>query len=361
MIHFFIGTKAQFIKMAPIMVEFQKRDIRFRYIDSGQHAALTRRLRECFGIREPDICFHESGDVTSIMDAVGWSCKLSLKCLKGKRWLRKHIFPGGGICLIHGDTISTLLGILMARAARIKVGHVEAGLRSFNILHPFPEELIRIHCMKRSHILFAPSEEAESNLRNMKIRGQVVRIDGNTVVDSLRLMKNLKSTVKIPSERFALATCHRLETITRRKNLEKVVLLLNHLCQQIKIIFVTHEPTRKYLKRFGLLEKLNQEIDLLDMLDYLDFTSLLQSAKMVLTDGGSIQEECAYLNKPCLILRKRTERPDGLGKNAMLWGFDNSILEEFLSKAKSTVETSPELWPRPSEEIVDNLLKKQGQ
>jgi len=258
--------------------------------------------------------------------------------------------------LIHGDTMSTLLGMKMARAAGLQVGHVEAGLRSFCIWHPFPEELIRIYCMKRCDILFAPSDEAFGNLNAMNVRGRVFKVDGNTVVDALRLSQKVPATVNIPAEPFALATCHRLETITRRKRLKKVVSLLNHLSKQIKIVFVIHEPTQKYLERFSLAEELSPEVVLLNMQNYTNFTALLRSAKMVLTDGGSIQEECAYLNKPCLILRKKTERPDGLGKNAMLWGFDDSIVDEFLSKAKSLTLKDPNEWPSPSAKIVDSLV-----
>lgn len=358
MIHFFVGTKAQFIKMAPVMVELQKRQVPFRYVDSGQHAELTRTLRKTFGIREPDVCFHKGGDITSIIGAIIWSCKLFFTCAAGRKWLRKNIFPGGGICLIHGDTMSTLLGMKMAKAAGLKVGHVEAGLRSFNIWHPFPEELIRIYCMKRCDVLFAPSDEANNNLKAMKVKGAIINVQGNTVVDALRLMENVPVKVEIPEGDFALASCHRIETITRRKRLTKVVALLNWFSQRIKIVFVVHKPTRKYLERFGLADKLDPKITVLGMQDYMNFTALMKSAKMVLADGGSIQEECAYLNKPCLILRKHTERPDGLGKNAVLWGFDDLVAEEFFEKFRSYAVSQSEQWPRPSAEIVDVLLEQ---
>jgi len=356
MIHFFIGTKAQFIKMAPLMVELKKRRIAFRYVDSGQHADLTRLLRQSFAIPEPDVCLRKAGDVTSVAAAVLWTFKLIMLCLRGKKWLGKNIFPGGGICLIHGDTMSTLLGMKMAKAAGLQVGHVEAGLRSFCIWHPFPEELIRIYCMKRCDILFAPSDEAFGNLNAMNVPGRVFKVNGNTVVDALRLSEASPATVDIPSEPFALATCHRLETIMRRKRLKKVVSLLNRLSKQIKIVFVTHKPTRKYLKRFSLTEEISPEIVLFDMQNYMNFTALLRSAKMVLTDGGSIQEECAYLNKPCLILRKKTERADGLGRNAILWGFDDSVVDKFLSKTESLPCSKTGQWPHPSANIVDSLI-----
>lgn len=358
MIHFFIGTKAQFIKMAPVMVELRNRGIKFRYIDSGQHAELTGMMRKNFGIPEPDVHLKKGGDITTITAAVLWTIKLIILCLRGKKWLSKNIFPGGGICLIHGDTMSTLLGMKMAKAARLQVGHVEAGLRSFCIWHPFPEELIRIYCMKRCDILFAPSDEAFDNLRNMNVRGQVFKVDGNTVVDALRLSEKAPTTVGIPDEPFALATCHRLETIAHRKRLQRIIELINRLSDQMKVIFIMHKPTGKYLRRFDLLDRISTKISVLDMQDYMDFISLVRAAKMVLTDGGSIQEECAYLNKPCLILRKKTERPDGLGKNAILWNFDDSVLNEFVEKSESLPPADLSGYPRPSAEIIDTLLKQ---
>jgi len=356
-IHFFIGTKAQFIKMAPVMVELRNRDIPFRYVDSGQHAELTRMLRQTFGIPEPDVCFRSGKDVSSLLSAVSWSCKLILLTLAGKKKLRNKIFPGGGICLIHGDTLSTLFGMRMARAAGLKIAHVEAGLRSFCIWHPFPEELIRIHCMKRCDVLFAPSDEAQNNLKAMKVPGRVIKVDGNTVVDALRLMEEIPATIEIPVEPFALATCHRLETITRRNRLQHVVFLLNRFAEQIQVLFVTHTPTLKYLKKFHLKEQINSNVRILGMQNYLNFSALLKSAKLVLTDGGSIQEECAYLNKPCLILRNKTERPDGLGQNAMLWGFEDTAADEFLSRADSLARGEAVQWPRPSAQIAETLVK----
>ena len=357
MIHFFVGTKAQFIKMAPVMIEMRNRNIPFRYIDSGQHAELTGSLRKVFGLREPDVnLYGRNKDIVSISSAVGWTLKLSWASLTRRKWLREHVFCGGGICLIHGDTLSTLLGMRMAKAAGLKVGHVEAGLRSFCMWNPFPEELIRVYCMKRCNVLFAPSQEAQSNLEAMNIRGRVIKVQGNTIVDALRLMEEIPATIEIPEGPFALVTCHRLETITHRRRLQQVVSLLNRISRQLKVVFVTHKPTRRYLKRFSLADKLSGEICMLGMQEYMNFTALLKSARLVLTDGGSIQEECAYLKKPCLILRKKTERPDGLGQNAMIWGFEDKAVDEFLSRAESLACAQTGQWPTPSTEIVDALI-----
>lgn len=357
MIHFFIGTKAQFIKIAPIMVELDNRSISYKYVDSGQHAELTKILRKTFGIRDPDIYLHEGSDISSIFAAVRWTLKLIFMTLFAKNKIRQKIFPQGGICLVHGDTLSTLLGLKIAKAAGLKVAHVEAGLRSFNIFHPFPEELIRIYCMKRCKILFAPSDEAVSNLKAMHVKGRIVRISGNTVVDSLRLMEKKEAGIEVPQEEFALAACHRLETITKKGRLRKIIELLNRISQSYKVVFVTHKPTRKYIEKFGLMELLDSKILVLDMQDYVDFVTLIREAKLVLADGGSIQEECAYLGKPCLVLRNRTERPDGIGKNAMLWEFKDSKVNEFMQTVDQQKRADQKTWPEPSVEIVEVLMQ----
>lgn len=358
MIHIFIGTKAQFIKMAPVMVELDRRGLAYNYIDSGQHGAFTRSLRETFRIREPDVSLGKSGhDITTMGTAALWAMQLWTGSVYRKQWLREKVFPGGGICLVHGDTLSTLLGVRLARAAGVAVGHVEAGLRSRSLLHPFPEEIIRLYCMRRCNVLFAPSHEAVRNLAGMKVRGNVVHVEGNTVVDSLRLVENAKPSTDIPSIPYALAACHRFETITSRRRLEAVVGLLNRVSQEMRVLFVTHKPTRKRLERYGLVQRLSKCVVVLEMQDYVNFTTLMRNAKIVLADGGSIQEECAYFGKPCLILRDKTERSDGLGTTARVWGFDARVLEAFLADVSGLHDDSRN-WPEPSKHIVSYLQGK---
>ena len=269
------------------------------------------------------------------------------------------MFPGGGICLVHGDTMSTLLGVSLARAAGLEVGHVEAGLRSYDYLHPFPEELIRVYCMKRCNVLFAPSADALSHLNQMNVPGKVIPVDGNTVVDALHFAETVPATISIPQEPYALAACHRLETITNRNRLERVVSLINRVSEELPVIFVTHKPTRRYLTRYNLHNRLSSDVKIMEMQDYVSFTALMRNAKMVLADGGSIQEECSYLCKPCLVLRNKTERCDGIGINAMLWGFKNQMLEEFLAMAKDFRPVPIDL-PRPSKQIADYLIHSCG-
>ena len=358
MIHFFVGTKAQLIKTAPLMVELRRRGIPFRYVDSGQHAELTRSIRTVFGLPDPDVSLAAgAGDVVSVRQAVDWYVTQLWRSVGNRAWLRGAVFPGGGICLIHGDTLSTLLGLQFARRAGLRVGHVEAGLRSFCWWEPFPEELIRMWCMRRSDVLFAPSEAAAGNLERMRVGGRVVRVSGNTVADALRLAGAGSRSVAVPQEPFALATCHRLETISRRGRLGRVAALWNRVAERMPVLLVLHEPTEQRLRRFGLLGALHPAITRLGLLEYGEFVALLKAARLVLTDGGSIQEECAYLGKPCLITRMKTERREGLGANAVLWGFDDATAERFLAEVDRMAARPRGPLPRPSAEIVDALVE----
>jgi UDP-N-acetylglucosamine 2-epimerase len=356
-VHCFIGTKAQCIKMAPVLVELRRRGVPCRCVDSGQHAERTASLRRTFGLPEPDVRLRaEGGDIASVGAAATWFLRQSWRTFADPARLRRHVFPGGGICLVHGDTLSTLLGVRMARRAGLHVGHVEAGLRSFRTWDPFPEELIRVYCTKRAHLLFAPSDQAAEQLARRKLPGRIVRVSGNTVADALRLMEHAPTSVRIPDDPFALAACHRFETLMNKGRLRRVVALVNRVAAEMEVLFVMHGPTRTALERAGLSETLLPSVTQTDLLDYPDFVALLRSARLVLSDGGSIQEECAYLNRPLLILRDATERPDGLGDNAALWAFDDETAERFLQRAMERPPLEPPELPRPSAEIVQALL-----
>lgn len=209
--------------------------------------------------------------------------------------------------------------------------------------------------MRRADILFAPSEEAENNLLKMRVPGKIVRIPGNTVIDAIRSVneQHLESDIDYP---YAVATCHRLETISNYKRLSKVVDLLNTLSERLLVKFVVHQPTKNALTRFNLIDKISPKINLSGMMEYDAFIGLLMHALCVITDGGSIQEECAYLNKPCLIIRKTTERPDGIGNNAILWGFDERVLDQFFNILEKKNDDHGNTSESPSRLIVDALL-----
>jgi UDP-N-acetylglucosamine 2-epimerase len=342
-----------------VIRELQSRQVPFRWIDSGQHGEFTQRQREMFRLPEPDVCLSPvAEDVATIRRGFSWSGGLLLRNLLQPRWVRQVVFGGEpGVCVVHGDTFSTLLGTLFARRAGIQVAHLESGLRSHRYLSPFPEELIRVFCMRKSHLLLAPDEQAVANLNAMKVRGRVVNTGGNTVIDALRMYEPPASESKTEPERFVLATCHRLETIRSRKQLASVVACLNHVAESFHVRFVLHPPTQRMLQKFGLNHQLSPSIEQLPLQEYFEFLRLMQKSEFVVADGGTIQEECAALGVPLLIMRSRSERADGLGTNAVFADFDLKKVEQFVEqydqlRGESTVHSPA----HPSRIAADELI-----
>src|SRR3990167_7948486 len=142
-IHIILGTRAQLIKMAPIMLILQDKKIPYNFIFTGQHKETIKDLRKDFGIKKPDIILHNGKDITGIFQATFWLTKMFFLVIFKKKKIFGEI-KKNDILLTHGDTFSTILGAIMGKLAKIKVAHIESGLRSFNIFHPFPEEINRI-------------------------------------------------------------------------------------------------------------------------------------------------------------------------------------------------------------------------
>ena len=182
MIHIIIGTKAQLVKMAPAMVLLADRGIPYNFIYTGQHRDTIEEMLEDFGVKKPDVILYKGQDITSASSMIFWFCRILFLSLVRKQ----AIFRGDnqGIVLVHGDTFSTLLGALMGRIAGLKVGHVESGLRSYHLFHPFPEEITRILTFRLSHILFCPGDWAMKNVASIK--KEKINIQANTLYDSLQ-------------------------------------------------------------------------------------------------------------------------------------------------------------------------------
>lgn len=359
MIHVFIGTKAQFIKTAPVMLELSRRGVEYNYIDSGQHAHLTANLRKIFKIKEPDVFLRESReDITSLSVAVGWTLSNFFQAVFFPDKTKRHFFQNqGGVCIVHGDTLSTVLGMFLAKRAGLKVAHIEAGLRSFNIIHPFPEELIRLLTMKKADYLFSPCEWAYKNLEALDVKGKKINVLGNTVSDSIRYIASLGIKPKVPTEKFVVITIHRFETLYSRKRLEQILDFLQKVSKKLKILFIMHKPTKDRLIKYGLLSRFEEIVEIHPLQEYFQFLALVKRAEFVVTDGGSIQEESYYLNVPCLVMRKKTERLEGIGANVYLSEFCPDRIRYFLEHYREFSGSDSVLAESPSSKIVDHLQK----
>lgn len=356
MIVFLLGTKAQLIKCAPVIQAVAGRGLPFRMVGTGQHAGTLEGLLRAFALPPLDATLDpREKDVDSLGEGLSWLARSLLSILSGSGSVVEAFGPPPGICLVHGDTASTWLGVEAALRFGFRVGHLEAGLESGSILSPFPEELIRRSVMRRAHYLFAPGRWAVENIRRRGYPGKAVELSGNTNLESLHLVLK-KLPRSCAAEPFLLASIHRLETIQRRESLARLVEILEVCVQRIPVRFVVHSPTRRRLEKARLWDRLEKAgIELLPPQAYPDFVCLLRDAHGVLSDGGSVQEECAYLGTPCLLWRATTERPEGLGENVVLSHLAPQAVHSFLERLSELRRPSVPLTTSPSAEIADLL------
>ena len=359
MIHVIVGTRAQIIKMAPVIKELENRGIDYNFIFLAQHKETMYEIMAQFGIKKPDIVIGDMGkDITNVKDMIFWSFRVLINSfLNSKKIFRNDL---QGIVLIHGDAPPLFLGALMAKWQGLRVAQVEAGLRSYNYLKPFPEELTRVFSAKIGliDIFFCQDEEAISNVSHLNKTAYCTRY--NTMLDSLRLAEKTHLTTKDTetNEKFAIVSLHRFETIFKKEKLKVVVTEIKKIADKIKLFFILHPPTRVSLKKNGYYENLkeNPRCVLLPRQGFFEFNNLLKKAEFLITDGGSNQEECFYLGTPCLLFRSETERSEGIGENVIVSNFDPTIIESFVLNYNSYRRQPISAVFSPSRFIVDQLV-----
>jgi UDP-N-acetylglucosamine 2-epimerase (non-hydrolysing) len=353
-IHVFIGTKAQLIKMAPVMRVLQDRGHDYNFIYSGQHRDTVDDILHNFAInKKPDITLYHGRDITGIAQMGKWALDVVRKYSSPAHAAELFRNDRNGIVLNHGDTFSTLLGSYLAKRHGLRSAHVESGLRSHNILHPFPEELTRLLTFRLSDYFFAPGDWALANLEGY--RGTKIDTGHNTLCDALRYAGQHNPMPRASS--YGLVSVHRFENIFFRKRLQLIVdMLLDSDPGRVKL-FILHKPTEKKLREYGLYDRLAAcgHIELHPRYDYFRFIALLRDSDYLITDGGSNQEECSYLGIPCLLMRKATERKEGLGHNTVLSGYDAKLVREFMTSPERYRKPPLHIVQSPSALIVDSL------
>lgn len=357
----FIGTKAQYIKTAPLLRIMEEQGVPYRLVDSGQHAEIAVGMRRDLGVREPDYSFGSDSDVTTIRGAIRWSLSV-VRHLWSKKKLQDEVFGGvtDGICVIHGDTPSTLLSMMLAKRAGLRVAHLEAGLRSGDLLNPFPEEVIRIIVMRYSDLCYAPTEEDEANLRSMRRRrGTIIPLESNTSVEAVRFA--LGELSEMDTTGPAIVTMHRVENLRSRARVDGFIEAVLKLRRQHPVTFVVHGPTEKVLDRQGSLDRLRDAgVEVIPLVGHDEFLRMVAAAPLVIIDGGSIQEECAYLGVPTLLWRDATERSHGIGRNVVLSHHDQQVVDSFLADSEKHRFPPDRSASTPSREILDSLLAELG-
>ena len=350
-----VGTKAQYIKTAPILIELRKRSVPYWLVYTGQHSETFAELEAAFGLPTADDNLVPDTEADSRGGILVWASRFMLAAA-GR--IRRDEWRGASWGVVHGDTASTLLSALVLRIAGIQVAHVEAGLRSPSLLSPFPEEIVRRVVSRLAALHLAPSVAAAANLEGRSAK--VVETGGNTMRDALRFaLSRVDRAPKGPSQDYAIATLHRSENLSKRAVLDLLLEEIVNASRKIQVVFVLHPVTRRALGLNGWLARLEAEpsISLVPRTDYVTFVHTMLGARFLMTDGGSNQEEAAMLGLPTLVLRAETERDDGLDEGVVVMSnLDRSVIRGFVAMHSMkkwqvrTVEAAS-----PSAIIVDHL------
>jgi UDP-N-acetylglucosamine 2-epimerase (non-hydrolysing) len=349
-----VGARPNFIKVAPVVRAIEGRNgFRQTLVHTGQHydSSMSGVFFKQLGLTAPDLNL-EVGSGSHARQTAEIMIRLEPVVLQ----------RNPALVLVYGDVNSTLAAALVCSKIGVPVGHVEAGLRSFD--PSMPEEVNRRVTDHLSHLLFTPSEDGDRNLAQEGIAPQSIHRVGNVMIDTLvRLLPHADRNrpSHLPS-RYALVTLHRPSNVDQERPLRRIFDYLKELSRELPVIFPVHPRTRKQLTDRGLLSLDLGDLCLQDPAPYLQFLSLLRSATVVITDSGGIQEETTYLGVPCLTFRKTTERPitASVGTNVVV-GEDLSRLREEVAKVlagQGKNGSIPPLWDgKAAERIVDILAR----
>ena len=330
-----LGTRPEIIKMSPVIRECEKQNLDYFILHTGQHYSYNLDKIFFKDLELPAAKYNL--DVGS-----GTHAEETGKMLIGIGKILREEKPD--IVLVEGDTNTVLAGALAASKLQIKVGHVEAGLRSYD--RTMPEEINRVLADHVSDFLFAPTEKAKENLLREGIEEDKIFVTGNTIVDAvyqnLEIAKrkvDVRNKLNLNPKEYFLMTAHRQENVDAKNRLKGILegLVLVYHEFNIPIIYPIHPRTKKRIEEFGL--EVPEGIELIEPLGFLAFLQLEANAKLVLTDSGGVQEETCILGVPCVTLRDNTERPETLdvGSNVLVGVNQDRILEgvkKMLSKER---------------------------
>jgi UDP-N-acetylglucosamine 2-epimerase (non-hydrolysing) len=361
-----VGARPNFMKVAPLVAAMKRRPDAFTplVVHTGQH--YDQMMSDVFfnelDLPEPDVYLDVGSASHAAQTAAVMQSFEPVVEREKPDWV-----------LVVGDVNSTIACSLVCVKLGIKVGHVEAGLRSRD--RTMPEEINRLLTDQISALLFTPSEDADANLRAEGIPDERIRFVGNIMIDSL--MKNLERAkgshigekLELANRDYGVLTLHRPSNVDDPKVFSRILDALETISARLPIIFPVHPRTKKMIASSGLEGRIKKltNLRLIEPLGYLDFLSLYSQASLVLTDSGGIQEETTVLGIPCLTLRENTERPITveMGTNNVVGTDPAKIVSAALAALDSSLERVgrrvPPLWDgHTAERILDALLEWKG-
>ena len=344
-----VGARPNFMKVAPVLSALKGRqNVTQTLVHTGQHYDINMSdvFFQQLGIPEPDV---------NLSVGSGSHAKQTAEIMVRLEPVVLERQPD--IVLVYGDVNSTVATALVCAKLGVRVGHVEAGLRSFD--RTMPEEVNRLVTDQLADMLFTPSEDGDENLRHEGIPAEKIFRVGNVMIDSLvRLLPAARKTKSDGlTEKYALVTLHRPANVDDSATLKSILESLLEVNRDLTVVFPAHPRTRKRIEDFGLNAG---QLRLLDPCPYVDFLALQSRATVVITDSGGIQEETTYLGVPCLTMRENTERPItvSMGTNVLV-GRDRNKLHEQVSRVlagKSKKGTVPPLWDGHAGDRIADIL-----
>lgn len=349
-----IGARPNFMKVSPVHAALAARGVRQTLIHTGQH--YDEKMSDVFfdelRLPRPEVNLNVGSGTHAVQT--------------GEVMIRiepvlQELHPDW--VLVYGDVNSTMAATLVSAKLRIRIAHVEAGLRSRD--RTMPEEINRIVTDQLAELLFTPSADADANLAREGISAERIRMVGNVMIDTLvRLLPDARTRWselrdRWQLDRFALATLHRPSNVDETSTLGPLLGALADISRELPVVFPMHPRTRESIRRAGC--SFPDSMIVVDPLGYLDFLALQERATVVITDSGGLQEETTFLGIPCLTMRANTERPVTvtLGTNTLI-GDDLELLR---AEVRAVLEgrgkrgAIPPLWDgRAGERIADVLL-----
>jgi UDP-N-acetylglucosamine 2-epimerase (non-hydrolysing) len=351
-----VGTRPEIIKMSPIIRECKRRKQDYFILHTGQHYSynMDQVFFEQLELPKPKYNL----DVGS-----GTQAEQTGRALIGIEQVLLKEQPD--VVLVEGDTNTVLAGALAAAKLHIKVGHVEAGLRSYD--RTMPEEINRVLTDHISDFCFAPTEQSRQTLLREGIEENKIFVTGNTIVDAVyqnlelaRKKANILERLSLKEKEYFLVTVHRQENVDNKDRFQEILSGLQRLEKEYKIpvVYPIHPRSRKKMEEFGLFA---DNINLVDPQDLFGFLQLEQHAKVVLTDSGGVQEETCILGNPCVTLRDNTERPETIdvGSNVLAGTHPEDIVNAVsMMLLKERTGSNPFGDGQSSKKIVDILEER---
>jgi UDP-N-acetylglucosamine 2-epimerase (non-hydrolysing) len=357
------GTTGELIKLAPVLRSLREHGCAPWTVCTGQQVEQIPRMLEDFGLPAPDTWVgrgFRGRDLERPGSIPPWLATVTAAIARERPKLRARLGTASTapLVLVHGDTFTTVIGALMGRSLRVPVAHLEAGLRSGNWRHPFPEELDRRATSLLARIHLAPGPHAVANLHAMRVRGEVIDTGGNTIRDALDLVPPTPPRIDLPGGPFGLVSLHRFELLGKPRLFKEILELLRDSSRRRPLVFIDHPVTASAIESQGLGHLFGERFRRVPRQRYYDFISLLKASAFLVTDSGGSQEECSQLGHPCVVHRVATERPDGLDGPVVLSRMDLGVVADFLADPLAYARAPTVLDTRPTDTIIAYLERR---